>query len=167
MSPSGEALLVELAELDLLTLTQHTEAAGDTISLAQRMVQLTASQQAGHPFVLVRREDRVVAYANYSPHESLCWFVLMLNIHPAWRTPAVLGELLRDSRALFAERGVERLVSHVYRTNAASVRFHRRLGFTVARENARGFEFHVRVADLRLPERLGGLQPAAPNQALG
>ena len=52
-----------------------------------------------------------------------------------------MRELVGAVAALVRERGIATLRSHVYKTNAPSIAFHRRLGFHVTRENDQAFEF--------------------------
>ncbi|GAB3251311.1 GNAT family N-acetyltransferase [Chitinimonas naiadis] len=146
----------QLAALDVLTLSTHTQAAGDLLDHATRLAQLRASAAAGDHFLLVERDGKVVAYANYTVRTDKQWFVLMLNIHPAHRNAAVTAEIAQRSLALFVEHGVQKVVSHVYRNNPASLRFHRKLGFNVTRENDKALEFTASPSELALLQRVAG-----------
>jgi len=137
----------EFLALDLLTLREHTEQAGDVLDPdVQRLAierALAASQVAA-----VRRNGQLVAYAMLQPQESGRWFVTGFNTHPAHRSSPIFRELFGQISAVAERRGITSLRSHVYKTNLRSVAFHRRLGFQVTRENAKAIEFTASLADL-------------------
>jgi ribosomal protein S18 acetylase RimI-like enzyme len=141
--PTGEELLA----LDLLTLREHTELAGDVLDPEgqRRAIEtsLAISQLAS-----VRRDGRLVAYAMLQPQEAGRWFVTGFNTHPAHRSAAVFRDLFAQISALAIRHGITSLRSNVYKTNRLSMAFHRRLGFKVTRENDKGVEFTASLADL-------------------
>jgi hypothetical protein len=141
-------LIEELLALDLLTLRDHTERAGDELNAAQHLAclerSLAVSQQC-----IVRREGRLVAYALLQPESPSCWFVTGFGTHPVHRNAAVLRELFLAFAQLVQRLGIRELRSNVYKTNRLSMSFHRRLGFRVTRENDKGVEFFASVADLK------------------
>jgi len=55
-------------------------------------------------------------------------------------------ELFQAFAALVKRLGITELRSHVYKTNRLSMSFHRRLGFRITKENAKGVEFFASVA---------------------
>ncbi len=146
--------LDELVALDLLTLRAHTEQAGDALDEAPLRLAL-AKTLAVSESAVVRRDDRLLAYALLQPQPSEAepdrWFVTGFNTHPAHRSAPVLLALFGQMAALVRRHGIGSLHSHVYKTNRASVAFHRRLGFDVLQENAKAFAFAARVTDLRWP----------------
>jgi ribosomal protein S18 acetylase RimI-like enzyme len=140
-------LICQLADLDELTLRQHTEQAGDVFTRAGREAELQGQFTDKHHLVTVQREGVVVAYAMYFAKQLGEWFVLMLNVHPDRRDAAVMRELTGQSMRLFASHSVGRIVSHVYKTNRLSMNFHRRLGFAIAHENDKAVEFATELSD--------------------
>lgn len=149
----------ELLELDLLTLREHTEQAGDVFDPeAQRLAiehALAASEVAS-----ARRNGLLVAYAMLQPQESGRWFVTSINTHPNHRSAPIFRQLFRQLLAIVEQYGITSLQSHVYKTNQPSIAFHKRMGFQVTRENDKAIEFTVSVADQAihwkpLRERLG------------
>lgn len=158
----------ELLALDLLTLCEHTERAGDKLDPELHAAQLRQSLQISQ-VCAVRRQRDLVAYAMLSPESesSGCWFVRAFNTHPQHRTSAVMLELFQAFAALVKRLGITELRSHVYKTNRLSMSFHRRLGFRVTKENAKGVEFFAPVEEIasnRSIERTGKrlrLLPAA------
>lgn len=139
----------ELLALDLLTLREHTERAGDALDREVHAAQLRQSLQISQVCV-VRREGALVAYAMLSPESQSAggWFVRAFNTHPRHRTSAVMRELFEAMAELVARLGITELRSHVYKTNRLSMAFHRKLGFRITRENAKGVEFLASVAEL-------------------
>ncbi|WP_323122074.1 GNAT family N-acetyltransferase [Burkholderia alba] len=137
----------EILALDLLTLRDHTERAGDRIDPVAHRRRLDASIESGAACV-VRRNGGLAAYALLRRESAARWFVTGLSTHPAHRTITVVGELLAQLAALAARMGIEDLVSHVYKTNRLSMAFHRKLGFRITRENDKGVEFQASVATL-------------------
>jgi L-amino acid N-acyltransferase YncA len=60
----------------------------------------------------------------------------------------VFRDLFAQIAELAGRRSISSLRSNVYKTNRLSLAFHRRLGFTVTRENSKGVEFTADLADL-------------------
>lgn len=137
----------ELLALDLLTLREHTERAGDTLDPDSHAVRLEESLQVSQ-ICAVRRAGCLVAYAMLSPESDSCWFVRAFNTHPAHRTSAVMRELFQEFSAMVARLGITALRSNVYKTNRLSMSFHKRLGFHITRENHKGVEFFISVAEM-------------------
>ncbi len=137
----------ELLALDLLTLREHTERAGDAMEPALHAEQLRKSLAISHTCV-VRRGEALVAYAMINPVAGSSWFVRGFNIHPAHRSAPVIKELMQQVGQLARREGIAELRSHVYQTNRLSKAFHRRLGFHVVQENERAIEYVATVAQL-------------------
>ncbi len=141
--------LEELLALDLLTLREHTERAGDTLDPelhASRIRESLLTSQV----CAVRRDGELVAYAMLTPESptSTCWFVLAFNTHPQHRTSAVMFELFQAFFELVKRLGIEELRSNVYKTNTLSMAFHKRLGFRMTKESTKGVEFFTSVAEI-------------------
>lgn len=98
--------------------------------------------------VSVRRDGTLVAYAMLRPQDDGLWFVLGFNTHPAHRDANVFRDLFAQIACLAARLSITALRSNVYRTNRLSMAFHRRLGFRVTREGAKGVEFTATLDDL-------------------
>lgn len=141
--------LDELMALDMLTLREHTELAGDVMDPGQHRGMLEQSLALSE-VVRVVREGALVAYAMLQPQEDGRWFVTGFNTHPRHRDAAVFRDLFHALSSLAQRRAISSLRSNVYRTNRLSLAFHRRLGFKVTRENAKAIEFTVDVAALML-----------------
>ena len=139
----------EFLALDVLTLREHTEQAGDVFDLHAHRARLQASL-ATNEVCSVRREDKLVAYAMLQPESPTCWFVGAFGTHPSHRNYAVVTELLAKVAGLASERGIDALKSHVYKTNRSSIAFHRRLGFRVTRENEKAVEFFAAIHELAM-----------------
>ncbi|WP_201786983.1 GNAT family N-acetyltransferase [Acidihalobacter prosperus] len=142
----------ELLALDLLTLRELTELAGDRVDPEQHAANLRESLRfASLRFsrtCAVRRNDLLVAYAMLNQVSGSSWFVRGFNTHPEHRSAPVLRELLEQVSELARRESITELRSHVYKTNRLSMAFHRRLGFRVTKENAKGVEFFAMVEDL-------------------
>ncbi|MBB5458341.1 GNAT family N-acetyltransferase [Paraburkholderia sp. Cpub6] len=143
MSPSVDELLA----LDVLTLREHTERAGDAFDVYEHRAKLCESLEINE-VCSVRRDGKLVAYAMLRPEAEACWFVGAFGTHPLHRTYTVVNELFGEIATLATERGIGELRSHVYRTNRLSIAFHRKLGFRVTRENDKGFEFFITLDEL-------------------
>ncbi|MGV2287888.1 GNAT family N-acetyltransferase [Trinickia sp. YCB016] len=143
MPPSVDELLA----LDVLTLREHTERAGDTFDVDEHREKLCKSLEINE-VCDVRRDGKLVAYAMLQPEAGACWFVGAFGTHPSHRTYSVVNELFAKIATLAAERGIGELRSHVYKTNRLSIAFHRKLGFLVTRENDKGFEFFTTMDEL-------------------
>jgi len=139
--------LDELVALDLLTLREHTERAGDVLDEATQRRALARSLETAE-VVTVRRADALVAYAMLRPQDGSLWFVLGFNTHPAHRDASVFRDLFAQIAALAERHAITALRSNVYRTNRLSMAFHRRLGFRVTREAEKGVEFTASLDEL-------------------
>jgi L-amino acid N-acyltransferase YncA len=137
----------ELLSLDLLTLRAHTELAGDAFDAATQRQRLEESVAAAE-VVTVRRHGALVAYAMLRPQDDGLWFVLGFNTHPAHRDANVFRDLFAQVAGLATRLSITALRSNVYRTNRLSMAFHRRLGFRVTREGAKGVEFTASLDEL-------------------
>jgi ribosomal protein S18 acetylase RimI-like enzyme len=157
------ATLDEILELDLLTLRDHTERAGDRLDADTHREQLRRSLADGL-LCAVRRDGRLAAYALLRADDARGWFVSGLGIHPERRSAPVVAALFAQLAALAARHGIDTLRSHVYKTNHLSMNFHRRLGFRITRENARGVEFVATIATLAAHPALRRLAGATPRQ---
>jgi ribosomal protein S18 acetylase RimI-like enzyme len=137
----------EIVELDMLTLREHTEKAGDVIDPESQRdlveVSLPLSEVAS-----VRRDGKLVAYAMLQPKKDGLWFVTGFNTHPAHRNAPVFKSLFAQISDIASRRNITTLQSNVYRTNRLSLAFHTRLGFHVTREGNKGVEFTATVAEL-------------------
>ena len=158
---SQPTLLDELLALDILTLRRHTEAAGDSFDPAAHRQQLAASLADSH-LLLVRGADGCLqGYALLRQQSATHWFVGMLNVHPSHRQRRVLLGLFGQLMALAAWRSDSVLQSHVYRTNAASLQFHQKLGFTIDQQNDKAVALSICYATLHTRlQRLLKKEPA-------
>lgn len=139
-----------MAALDERTLRSHTEAAGKSWHPGQQRAQLEASLP-GARFLGLAREQTLLAYVLLRPLPDTGgsdWFVGMINSDPAHRDAALWRRLFGALAALLQAEGVQRLHSHVYKTNAASLALHRRLGFETVQENAQALALRIATASL-------------------
>jgi L-amino acid N-acyltransferase YncA len=137
----------EIVELDMLTLREHTERAGDVLDseLQREAVEVTLPQSE---VATVRRDGALVAYAMLQPKEDGLWFVTGFNTHPAHRNAPVFKALFAQIFCIASRRHIRSLQSNVYKTNRLSLAFHTRLGFHMTRESYKGVEFTATVAEL-------------------
>jgi L-amino acid N-acyltransferase YncA len=70
------------------------------------------------------------------------------NTHPAHRNFSVLRELFKAVGDVVDAEGISEIRSNVYKTNRLSMAFHRKLGFQITNENAKGVEFFATVSGL-------------------
>lgn len=143
----------EILELDLLTLREHTERAGDQLD-PDRLRKSIESTLPISEVAVVRRNGVLVAYAMLQPQDAGQWFVSGFNTHPEHRSAPVFRALFGQLLAIASRRGITFLRSNVYKTNRLSLAFHARLGFQVTRENAKGVEFTASVSELLAKSRL-------------
>jgi GNAT superfamily N-acetyltransferase len=137
----------EILELDLLTLREHTERAGDQLD-PERHRKSIESLLALSEVAVVRRESVLVAYAMLQPQEEGRWFVTGFNTHPSHRSAPVFRALFAQLIEIAARRGITALRSNVYKKNRLSMAFHTRLGFRVTQENTKGVEYTASVEEL-------------------
>jgi ribosomal protein S18 acetylase RimI-like enzyme len=137
----------EILALDLLTLREHTERAGDVLD-PERLRQSIETSLPLSEIAVVRRHGTLIAYAMLQPQEGGRWFVTGFNTHPSHRSAPVFRSLFGQLMEVASRRGITSLRSNVYKTNRLSMAFHTRLGFEVTKENARGVEFTATVEKL-------------------
>lgn len=143
----------EILELDLLTLREHTERAGDSLD-PDRLRNSIESLLPISEVAVVRRRGVLVAYAMLQPQEAGQWFGTGFNTHPEHRSAPVFRSLFGQLLDIASRRGIKSLRSNVYKTNRLSMAFHVRLGFQVTRENEKGVEFTASVPELLAKSRL-------------
>ena len=139
--------LDEMLALDVLTLREHTELAGDAFDVEAQRQRISKSLEVSE-VVAVRDDNFLIAYAMLRPDAGDRWFVLGFNVHPEHRNGRVFRHLFAQIAGLARRRSITSLRSNVYKTNRLSMTFHRRLGFTVTRENSKGVEFTADLADV-------------------
>lgn len=141
--------LDEVLALDLVCLRDPHGGPIDPEAHRQRLAQSIPKSQ----WAMLRRDGALVAYGYLWRQDKDDWFVGGLAIHPAHRTAPIIAGLGSAMRDLVERLGVRTLRSHVLRDNAASLRLHRRLGFTIEQENERALAFVAAREDLlrRLP----------------
>lgn len=137
----------EILALDLLTLREHTERAGDALDPDVHRTTLARTLQVAE-LVAVRKNGALIAYATLTPQEEGCWFVTGFNTHPAHRTSPTFRALFAQMLELAQRHGIGELRSHVYKTNRLSLAFHQRLGFRMMQENDKAVAFHASLQDL-------------------
>lgn len=152
IEPSTISDIDEILELDLLTLRQHTELAGDILDQTVHRAVL-AQSLATSEAIYVRRRGKLVAYAMLRPQDEDQWFVLGFCTHPSYRDATIFRELFAGLSELFQRRSIASLRSNVYRTNRLSMAFHERLGFRISRENPKAVEFTATVNELSSASR--------------
>jgi len=138
----------EVLALDLLTLREHTELAGDVLDAQMHRQSIQASMKVSE-IAAVRRNGALVAYAMLQPRENGCWFVTGFNTHPDHRSAPTFRELFEQISTIARLHAITSLKSNVYKTNRLSMAFHKRLGFKVTKENVKGVEFHATLVDLK------------------
>ena len=136
------ALLDDIIALDTLTLSEHSIAAGAVLD-TERYRSLLEGSLSRCEVITVYRGDRLAGYAMFEPLEGSSWFVSAFNTHPEYRNASVLRALLRDLSTLTERHGIRSLVSHVYKINVPSIRFHQKLGFDLVDENEKAFAFSL------------------------
>lgn len=112
----------ELLALDLLTLRDHTERAGDTLDPELHASRLRESLQVSQ-VCAVRRGDGLVAYAMLRPETDSCWFVGAFNTHPLHRTSAVMLELFTLFPKSFLHSGPYRIIAGPLPSMSAANKF--------------------------------------------
>jgi len=138
--------LEELLQLDSLCLR---EPSGGPLDVDAHRARLAQSIKQAR-FASVRRSGALVAYGYMWPRDAERWFVGDLAIHPAHRKAGVTAELFGSFMRLVRESGARELHSHVLAGNAASVKLHRRLGFTEAHREDKAIAFVSQVANLAM-----------------
>ena len=149
---SFEASSVRPALEEVLALDRLCLRAPDGSALDEAAHRASLERSAPRSeWAVVRRAGVLVAYGCLWPLNHGAWFVGGLAIEPRHRVAPVVGALGREFLALAHRLGVVALHSHVLRNNAASLRLHRRLGFTVEQENDLAVAFAAKLASLKLP----------------
>jgi len=154
----------ELLSLDLLTLREHTERAGDRIDPETHAARIRESLEISR-LCSVRRDGILVAYAMLNQVSGSSWFVRGFNTHPEHRSASVFKGLFQQLVAIARNEGISELRSHVYKTNRLSMAFHRRLGFRVTKENEKGVEFFAMAEELASNPSIERTSPGKPGAA--
>lgn len=134
----------DILALDNLTLRAHTQDAGQVFDLVEHEKNVRLSF-ARSELVIVRRDQKIVAYANLWRQHDDVWFAGMINVHPDHRNASVLRKLFGGLRGIIAQQNIKTIQSNVYKLNTFSIAFHTKLGFEVTRENEFGFEFTLLI----------------------
>lgn len=145
-----ERLVRDIVALDLVTLREHTQQAGDAMDAAQQAQQAQQVRAAlqTHQLCVVRRADALAAYAMLRPMDAGTWFVSGFCLALEHRNATVLRDLFAQVVTVLQTSSARELRSHVYKTNRASLAFHTRLGFTKGQENAKAVEFVATLGSL-------------------
>lgn len=136
--------LEEVLALDQLCLLEPDGGPLDAVVHRERIDNALSRSEWG----LVRRVGALVAYGYLWPAGGSEWFVGGLAIHPQHRSSPTVAALGKTMGLLLTGVAAKRLKSHVLRTNTASLRLHRRLGFTIEQENDNAVAFAADCATL-------------------
>jgi len=138
----------EILALDVLTLTDHTIASGDSFNAVEHLKALSDALEKSALFY-VRRNDDLVAYCYLWQKSEGLWFIGGFTVRPQHRNSGVLIALFKQLSEYLTSTNATELQSNVYKTNHLSVAFHKKLGFSVTRENEKGFEFTAHIDVLK------------------
>jgi len=134
----------EYFELCKLTLTAHTEAAGETLDETAYLESIKTAQDNGLQFEY-RIDHQLAGFISMKDNGDGEWFVLLIVIHPDYRTRKVFMALFYSAYQRMNQKIATSIKSNVYKNNHLSVEFHKKLGFSVTRENDLGYEFTLVV----------------------
>ena len=127
-------------QLDELTLDGISKAAGQPLDKKLYLESLIKASDEGNLFE-VRKQNRLIAYSTLGELENGNWFVLMFVMHPEHRKRWVFHSIFLQLIEYLYANSAKFLVSNVLKNNKASIKFHKKLGFELVRENELGLEF--------------------------
>jgi len=134
----------EYLELTLMTLNTLSEQAGKPINQSAYLASLMQASTQGYLFEY-RNNQQLLGYFTVEHMEQQTWFVPILVVHPKHRTRKVFASLLSQFIQFIEAKQATTLISHAFKNNALSIKFHKRLGFNVIRENHIAFEFQLDI----------------------
>lgn len=153
-SRSHETRLVEeMAALDHLTLIDHYQRAygrGDETWLRERHTEVLSR---GGRIIAEHLDRRLAGYVLLAPTAPDTWEIAAINIHPWYRRTGLYRRLLTRTLAHLLSHGAHTLTSHVLPGHEVSMRFHEKLGFERASEDATGWRYRIEVP--RFAARVG------------
>ena len=136
----------EYLELTLITLESLSEQAGKPIDHASYLASLISASNQGYLFEY-RKKQQLLGYFTVEKIEAQHWFVAMFVIHPKHRSKEVFAALMTQFIQFIEDHQVATLISHALKNNSPSLKFHKRLGFTIIRENQIAFELKLEIND--------------------
>lgn len=136
----------EYLELTLITLESLSEQAGKPIYHASYLASLISASNQGYLFEY-RKKQQLLGYFTVEKIEAQHWFVPMFVIHPNHRSKEVFAALMTQFIQFIEDHQVATLISHALKNNSPSLKFHKRLGFRIIRENQIAFELKLEIND--------------------
>ncbi|NIE96601.1 GNAT family N-acetyltransferase [Acinetobacter sp. Tr-809] len=136
----------EYLELTLITLEGLSEQAGKPIDHASYLASLISASNRGHLFEY-RKNKQLLGYFTVEYMEQRKWFIPILVIHPKHRSKEVFAALMTQLIRFIEDHQVATLISHALKNNSPSLKLHKRLGFTIIRENQIAFELKLEIND--------------------
>ncbi|USA46870.1 GNAT family N-acetyltransferase [Acinetobacter sp. C26M] len=136
----------EYLELTLITLEGLSEQAGKPIDHASYLASLINASNQGHLFEY-RKNKQLLGYFTVEYMELRKWFIPILVIHQKHRSKEVFAALMTQLIRFIEDHQVATLISHALKNNSLSLKFHKRLGFTIIREKQIAFELKLEIND--------------------
>ncbi|EPG41532.1 GNAT family N-acetyltransferase [Acinetobacter colistiniresistens] len=134
----------EYLELTLMTLKNLSEHAGKPIDHASYLASLISASNQGYVFEY-RKNQQLLGYFTVEHMEQQRWFIPILVVHPKHRTRKVFASLLSQFIQFIEAKQATTIISHAFKSNTLSIKFHKQLGFKVIRENQIAFEFQLDI----------------------
>ncbi|EXB48104.1 GNAT family N-acetyltransferase [Acinetobacter sp. 1000160] len=134
----------EHLELTLMTLKMLSEQAGKPIDQSAYLASLIRASAQGYLFEY-RNNQQLLGYFTVEYMEQQRWFIPIFVVHPKYRTRKVFASLLSQFIQFIEAKQATTLISHTLKNNVLSIKFHKRLGFKVIRENQIAFEFQLDI----------------------
>jgi L-amino acid N-acyltransferase YncA len=130
--------IVELDKLNMSLIIAHS---GERFSPEDRENDLIKDISDGVKFVEYNKHGNLVGYIQYEFLENRNCFIISLQVHPLYRTGAVLNSIFTSfARNLNNEKPKE-LTSFAHKCNPDSILLHNRLLFDIDKETELGFYF--------------------------
>ncbi|RXJ72839.1 hypothetical protein CS022_13370 [Veronia nyctiphanis] len=130
MTDKTNTLINDVASLDSINMTPIIAAAGGVYDIKRRINALTQEIENGSHIETTYVNGALIGYIQCSSRDNSSAYINSLQIHPQHRKGAVLRKLFRNLVKQLNERQVNSLTSRVHQNNEASIRLHRRLGFS-------------------------------------
>ena len=136
----------EYLELTLMTLNTLSEQAGKPINRSAYLASLMQASTQGYLFEY-RNHQQLLGYFTVEHMQQQRWFIPILVVHPKHRTRKVFASLLVQFIQFIEAKQATTIISHAFKSNTLSIKFHKRLGFKVIRENQIAFEFQLDITE--------------------
>ena len=130
-----------IVELDRINMSPIIAKSGGEFSPSKRKNKLIEELSSNAIILTHYQARKLLGYVQYIPRDNGEYYVLSIQVHPAYRNGSVLKKLLKLAANDLLQRKPLSLTSSVHESNVPSIHLHQRLGFMISSRTSERINF--------------------------